>query len=259
MFIEENCKKNGEKDVSVQLETASLCAGLINLQNVTCASKSELSRDLGLLLKKCKSINKTCIQWSVHNFVKWYSFCMVVHFTIGYGNIVPTTDSGKIFTIFYVIFGIPLALAMLSAASNLFTKYILKLLSFIELKLVKHDKVDYQHLKCFLMASLFVVILAVLFAYCTTLEMFEHLKFIDGIYFAVITLTNVGLGDFSFNPTSYTGYKMIYAIPLFTIFGLAVVATLLNVTSKMIESGKFSQFCCRKQSDVDINGSTCEL
>lgn len=42
-------------------------------------------------------------KWSVLNAVY---FCVVTLGTVGYGDITPTTDAGKIFTIFYIIFGL---------------------------------------------------------------------------------------------------------------------------------------------------------
>ena len=33
-------------------------------------------------------------------------FCVVTLGTVGYGDITPTTDVGKIFTVFYIIFGL---------------------------------------------------------------------------------------------------------------------------------------------------------
>lgn len=33
-------------------------------------------------------------------------FCIITLGTVGYGDITPTTDAGKIFTIFYIIFGL---------------------------------------------------------------------------------------------------------------------------------------------------------
>ena len=42
-------------------------------------------------------------QWSVLDAIY---FCVVTLGTVGYGDITPTTDLGKIFTIFYIIFGL---------------------------------------------------------------------------------------------------------------------------------------------------------
>lgn len=42
-------------------------------------------------------------KWSVLNAVY---FCVVTLATVGYGDITPTTDAGKIFTMFYIIVGL---------------------------------------------------------------------------------------------------------------------------------------------------------
>jgi voltage-gated potassium channel len=41
--------------------------------------------------------------WSLVNAIY---FCVVTLGTVGYGDITPTTDVGKIFTVFYIIFGL---------------------------------------------------------------------------------------------------------------------------------------------------------
>ncbi len=43
--------------------------------------------------------------WS---FINAVYFCVVTLGTVGYGDITPTTDAGKIFTIFYIFIGIGL-------------------------------------------------------------------------------------------------------------------------------------------------------
>lgn len=42
------------------------------------------------------------------SWVDAYYFCVVTLATVGYGDIVPHTDLGKIFTTFYIIFGVGL-------------------------------------------------------------------------------------------------------------------------------------------------------
>lgn len=50
-------------------------------------------------------------KWSI---VDSYFFVVVTLSTVGYGNIVPETNAGKIFTIFYIIVGIGIFSALIS-------------------------------------------------------------------------------------------------------------------------------------------------
>ncbi len=41
-------------------------------------------------------------------------FCVITLTTVGYGDITPQTDAGKIFTIFYILFGVAIIASSLS-------------------------------------------------------------------------------------------------------------------------------------------------
>ena len=55
--------------------------------------------------------------WSVLNAVY---FCVVTLGTVGYGDITPTTDLGKLFTIFYIILGLGIVGGFFATAGKLF-------------------------------------------------------------------------------------------------------------------------------------------
>lgn len=52
------------------------------------------------------------------SWVDAFYFCTITLTTIGYGDIVPHTDTGKIFTIFYVLAGV----SILASFANVFLK-----------------------------------------------------------------------------------------------------------------------------------------
>lgn len=52
------------------------------------------------------------------SWVDSFYFCVVTLATVGYGDITPTTDVGKIFTIFYILSGV----GIIATFANLFLK-----------------------------------------------------------------------------------------------------------------------------------------
>lgn len=54
----------------------------------------------------------------------WFLLSMQLHVFWGYGNIYPCTDGGKLFTVFYALLGIPLALLVLDNLGKMFASYV---------------------------------------------------------------------------------------------------------------------------------------
>jgi voltage-gated potassium channel len=61
----------------------------------------------------------TMYQWLEKlSIVDSYYYVIVTLSTVGYGDIVPKTDAGKIFTIFFIIFGIAIFSSLISTLVN---------------------------------------------------------------------------------------------------------------------------------------------
>ncbi|KAG7224120.1 hypothetical protein INR49_019855 [Caranx melampygus] len=125
-----------------------------------------------------------------------FFFAGTVITTIGYGNIAPSTEGGKIFCILYAIFGIPLFGFLLAGIGDqlgtIFVKSILRV-----------EKI---------------------FRGWTTLE---------AIYFVVITLTTVGIGDYVAGGNHRINYKQWYKplVWFWILVGLAYFAAVLSMIS----------------------------
>ncbi len=120
---------------------------------------------------------------------------------LGYGNIVPTTDMGKIVTIFYGIVGIPLFFSTVSTWGEIvhqllvkFEKYLLNWSkTFAKSIPTQWRKIMVISLFLLLFYNMFVVLAAVF------IDMFreDELDFITSCYFCYVTISSIGFGDYT--------------------------------------------------------------
>lgn len=144
----------------------------------------------------------------------------------------PSTSNGKLFCIFYALTAIPI-----------FGFVNFRISSFIKIKYLQaehkifgeHPK-KYQHNLSFtLYVFLGVTSLFLLPAY--GFSFLEGWKYMDSIYFTVISLTTVGFGDYSpsFEGSEETGVKFMGVYRVLVLFwmliGLAWLGSLLSLTS----------------------------
>lgn len=80
--------------------------------------------------------------WSILNS---FYFVVVTVTTIGYGDLYPITNMGKIFTMFYAFFGVAVALYLFSAiSSSLFKKHVKAKVSQLKRDVKKEGKIKKQ-------------------------------------------------------------------------------------------------------------------
>ncbi|KAA0708861.1 Potassium channel subfamily K member 10 [Triplophysa tibetana] len=162
-----------------------------------------------------------------------FFFAGTVITTIGYGNIAPSTEGGKIFCILYAIFGIPLFGFLLAGVGDqlgtIFVKSIAKVEKMFRRKhnQISQTKIRVASTLLFILAGciLFVTIPAIIFKHI------ERWTGLESIYFVVITLTTVGIGDYVAGGNRRIEYSKWYRplVWFWILVGLAYFAAVLSM------------------------------
>ncbi|KAL2098714.1 hypothetical protein ACEWY4_005194 [Coilia grayii] len=125
-----------------------------------------------------------------------FFFAGTVITTIGFGNISPHTEGGRIFCIIYALLGIPLFGFLLAGVGDqlgtIFGKGIAKVEKMFVKWNVSQTKIRVISTVLFILFGclLFVALPAVIFKHI------EGWSALESLYFVVITLTTIGFGDF---------------------------------------------------------------
>ncbi|ROL55308.1 Potassium channel subfamily K member 10, partial [Anabarilius grahami] len=168
----------------------------------------------------------------------------------GYGNIAPSTEGGKIFCILYAIFGIPLFGFLLAGVGDqlgtIFVKSIAKVEKMFRVienmadrrtvcsvgSVRKHNQISQTKIR---VASTLLFILAGCILFVTIPAIiFQHIEGwtgLESIYFVVITLTTVGIGDYVAGGNRRIEYRKWYRplVWFWILVGLAYFAAVLSM------------------------------
>uniref|UniRef100_A0A8C6SMG3 Potassium two pore domain channel subfamily K member 2 n=1 Tax=Neogobius melanostomus TaxID=47308 RepID=A0A8C6SMG3_9GOBI len=170
------------------------------LLNHSCVNSTELEN----LVKRVVSAVRAGVnpsansknQSSLWDLSSSFFFAGTVITTIGFGNISPHTEGGRIFCIIYALLGIPLFGFLLAGVGDqlgtIFGKGIAKVEKMIVKWQVSQTKIRVISTLIFILFGclLFVALPAVIFKHI------EGWSALESIYFVVITLTTIGFGDF---------------------------------------------------------------
>uniref|UniRef100_A0A8C4SW76 Potassium channel, subfamily K, member 2a n=1 Tax=Erpetoichthys calabaricus TaxID=27687 RepID=A0A8C4SW76_ERPCA len=167
-------------------------------------------------------------QTSLWDLSSSFFFAGTVITTIGFGNISPHTEGGKIFCIIYALLGIPLFGFLLAGVGDqlgtIFGKAIAKVEDMFVKWNVSQTKIRVISTVLFILFGclLFVAIPAIIFKHI------EGWSALESIYFVVITLTTIGFGDFvaGKDPFSMEPYLLVW---FWILVGLAYFAAVLSM------------------------------
>lgn len=125
-----------------------------------------------------------------------FFFAGTVITTIGFGNICPHTEGGKIFCIIYALLGIPLFGFLLAGVGDQLGTIFGKGIGRVE-KMFVHWAISQTKIR--VISTLLFVLFGCLLLVALPAAIFKHIEgwsALESLYFVVITLTTIGFGDF---------------------------------------------------------------
>ncbi|XP_056424615.1 potassium channel subfamily K member 16 [Hyla sarda] len=205
------------------------------LQNYTCLDARALEQFVQIITEAWE--NGLNPKGNISNPSNWdfsssFFFAGTVITTIGYGHLYPSTTAGQVFCVFYAIFGIPLNVAFLNQIGKGLNPHL------IILSRCSQDAEGSGVMKLLLMglflttgSVLFLVFPPMIFSYV------EGWSYGEGFYFAFITLSTIGFGEYVLGTDPSKHYISIYRslAALWIIFGLAWLSMVFNLVAEMVE------------------------
>ncbi|XP_053568785.1 potassium channel subfamily K member 16 [Bombina bombina] len=237
-------EKQAEENSRDQFQLAKLSF----LQNYTCLDVRALEQFVQIIMEAWeKGLNPKGNSTNPSNwdFSSSFFFAGTVITTIGYGNLSPSTVAGQVFCVFYALFGVPLNLAFLNQVGKGLNSYLIALGKCAqrpgESGLMKKLIVAFYLLAGSL---LFLVFPPMIFSYV------EGWSYGEGFYFAFITLSTIGFGDYVLGTDPNKHYISVYRslAALWIIFGLAWLALVFNLAAEFVE--KLLRFKMQKKHAI---------
>lgn len=157
-------------------------------------------------------------------FIKWFYFATIATTTIGYGDIAPTSEYGRLFYICFSVVGIPLMMILLASCGDIMTLVNKKMFGFFNKCLCKKKKLVSEELLSAI--SIFLLFAGYMCVGCVFTVSKEEWTLLDSIYFWIVTFTTVGFGDI--HPSLETEIQYIVPLVVYRCFGLALLAGLVD-------------------------------
>ncbi|XP_039304167.1 TWiK family of potassium channels protein 7 isoform X2 [Solenopsis invicta] len=170
-------------------------------------------------------------RWNVFQAV---FFASTVLTTIGYGNVVPSTNWGRIFCILFAFVGIPLTLIVIADWGKIIASVV------VHIGLMMKSKLPFRaKLSCIIptnvagrrsLGACAAIVLLFLYLACGA-GMFmlweDDWNFFDGFYFCFVTMTTIGFGDLVPKKPKYT-----LLCTLYILVGLALTSTIIELVRR---------------------------
>ncbi|XP_043945652.1 potassium channel subfamily K member 16-like [Protopterus annectens] len=206
------------------------------LKNYTCLDGLAVEKFVELIMEAWQSgVNPEGNSTSPSNwdFSSSFFFAGTVCTTIGYGNLSPSTFGGQTFCIFYALFGVPLNLVFLNQLGKGLTLHLNRLERRVKNSASHEQQVGILTMIFFMVVGTFIFLVfpPVILSYV------EGWSYGEAFYYAFITLSTIGFGDYVIGVNPNKQYISMYRslVGLWIIFGLAWLALLFNLGADVME------------------------
>ncbi|XP_033028570.1 potassium channel subfamily K member 16-like [Lacerta agilis] len=199
--------------------------------NYTSLSKEEVER---FIVKLVKAVRSGIVpighlppeKYSSWDFAHSFFFVGTILSTIGYGNVCPQTAEGQIFCVVFALLGIPFNLICLNYIGFLVSSTCERCAE----KLFANDKKkSTKYISLFVVMGILVFLVLPAFFF----QSMEGWNYSEAIYYAFITLSTIGFGDYligmNHDRTYFGGYMLLAAI--WISIGLAWITVLFELVS----------------------------
>ncbi|XP_025239363.1 potassium channel subfamily K member 16 isoform X2 [Theropithecus gelada] len=164
------------------------------LENYTCLDQWALEQFVQVIMEAwVKGVNPKGNSTNPSNwdFGSSFFFAGTVVTTIGYGNLAPSTEAGQVFCVFYALLGIPLNVIFLNHLGTGLRAHLATIERW-EDRPRRSQVLQVLGLALFLTLGTLVILIfpPMVFSHV------EGWSFSEGFYFAFITLSTIGFGDY---------------------------------------------------------------
>ncbi|XP_051578385.1 potassium channel subfamily K member 5-like [Myxocyprinus asiaticus] len=196
--------------------------------------------------------DRTFNNWNWPNAI---IFAATVITTIGYGNIAPKTPFGRVFCIFYGLFGVPLCFTWISELGKFFGGRAKHLGQYLTKKGVTLRKTQFICTTIFLFWGMLVHLVIPPFVFMSQ----EGWTYIEGLYFSFVTLTTIGFGDLVAGVDPNADYPTLYRcfVEVWIYLGLAWLSLFFNWKVRMVVEAHKALKKRRKRHKLSLDELQC--
>ena len=222
------CERTQEKTNGIELDSSIIAFLRENHDDLTECDIEDVAMFVGRI-KREKRLSNDSVHSNEHlnNVQKWFYFVLIATTTIGYGDVYPKTQNGKIFYCCFSVVGIILMMSLLKSCGAIITSINKRFNKFVRRYLCLGIKCWSEELLSVISTTLlFLVYLSLCVWHDTTRHHDTNHSIVDNVYFWIVSFTTVGFGDVGHSLQFEVEH--VYELTMYRVFGLSLLAAVIK-------------------------------